>query len=541
MKKHIGKFFFLAILFSFAGLVHITSVKAASYLNAFFMIVNDPTLGLHQGQHAPSTLKLAFFSYSYTDKSDTSLKIDCNNDGSYEINRMIPVSPWYPYRGEGQMVVYEIGSFSHSMYVDPRSNEPAYWASAKDNSLICTYPSAGSYTIKMVAERGGLKQEMTRSFTINPPLVDMQAKGFYKNGIIGTLYLPGPSIVTGEPIRVPADIDVGVAVYSNRTEWPLFTPYATLQFDCNGDGKIDATKGYSTTTNVSNWGQEWTLWCMPYSNTGSMWTSCKNPIQSSMNWYSKACHYDKPGMYTATVKAELPTGGAPYVRDTWFSVPVLPGDSNATINFSTGSDPVFGEAPLKGVDLKVDIAGITWANAVYTFDCGNGQTKDYSIISTNPADFIQDYSYNLKDFCNYTIPGEYTAKVKLEFNALNFIYGTGGVRNVLLPSTLFTKVSEMPNYTVYVAKKELRVVAAGKVAEGEYVITSPFNLRWDVDVASSCTISRLNGIYSQTFNKSIGTIEGISLAPGVYDYKLNCTSKSGGVTEKIIKLNVVKP
>lgn len=546
MKKHNGKILFWAVFFFFISFFPVNTVKADSYFTAWFDILNDPSFGYHQAQYAPSTLNLIFLSYSYTDHSDTHVKIDCNNDGTYEIDRTIVVPPspyggYWMYRNGGG---YFISGGDYWRYNDPNSGEPAYWASIRDNSLNCFYPKPGNYTIKMIAERGGIKQEGARSFSLREPMVNMDAKGFYDNDIIGTLYLPGPSVWMGKPIKAPADIDFGVAVYNSKPEWSLFTPTGTLKFDCEGDGKYDATRGYSKETNVSGYGQEWQLWCAPYSNTATYWSSCKNSISNSMNWYPKVCHYDKPGIYQAIVRAELPTGAEPYTRDTWVSVPVLPSNPNAVIDFSTGSDPTFGEAPLKGVDLKVNVNGVTWAHTTYSFDCGNGQTTNYSINSTYPKDFSQDYSYTLKDFCNYTTAGEYIAKANLEFRALKF---PGGVDNALLPSTLFTKVSETSNYTTYVAKKEFKIVATGLISGGtpgnmaRYIITSPFNLRWDVDSASSCVVSQMDGIYSKTINKSIGTIEGIDVSAGLHDYKLNCVSKAGGSIEKIIKLNVVKP
>jgi hypothetical protein len=573
MKKIYLTVFVFSIFLSFLVLGSLKPAFAVrawedpTYFDMVFWILNDPSYGYHRDQYAPSTLQLKILSYSFFDKSNTTYKVDCDNNGTYEIKGTVGHTASYPYANPGGFFV---SGGDYSYYVDMSLQYPAYWGNPNPDDTRCFYPKPGNYTIKVLAERGGLKKEMVRSFNLREPMVNMEAKGFYDNDIIGTLYLPGPSVWTGKPIKAPADIDFGVAIYNSRPQWSLFTPSATLKFDCDGDGKYDEIRGYSTTTNAPLWGQQWTLWCAPYSNTGNMWSSCMNSIAMSMNWYSKVCHYDKPGMYQAIVDAELPTGAEPYKRGTYVNIPVFPSNSNATINFSTGSDPVFGEAPLKGVDLKVDVVGVTWAHTTYSFDCGNGQVQNYSINSTYPKDFIQDYSYNLKDFCNYMTPGEYTAKARLEFRALKF---SGGVDNVLLPSTLFTKVSETSNYTTYVANKELRVVATGKVSGtgsgsgtgigtgsgtgtgtgtspviDEYITISPFNLRWDADAANSCHLDMLDPKVPFSYfskgnisEKPVSIAEGISLPPRIYSFRLTCTGKSGATTEKIIKLNVVKP
>lgn len=556
MKSYSNKILFLTVFFSLMGLISAVPAKADSYFNAWFDILNDPTFGYHQAQYAPSTLKLYAFSYSYTDKSDTHFKVDCDSNGTYELDRIVSFYPWDMWNGGGG---YFTDGGDYWRYNNPRSDKPAYWAFIRDNSLKCYYPLPGDYTITMVAERGGITAVSSRSFNLREPAVETQARPFYDNNIIGNVTGGYGAVWEGKMPKAPADIDFGVAIYNpitysgTNSHWPLFTSSATLKFDCDSDGKYDATEGYSTTTNIPFYGRQWELWCASGGNFNipNMWSSCLNPISASTNWYSKVCHYDKPGMYQALIRAELPTGAEPYVRNTSVNVPVLPSSSDATIDFSTGSDPAFGEAPRNGVDLEVNVSGVTWAHATYSFDCGNGQTANYSINSTYPKDFIQNYSYNLKDFCNYATPGEYTAKANLEFRAAKF---PGGIDNVLSPSALFTQTATSPNFTTYQAKKELKIIATGKISGGttggttggtgaamdEYIMVSPFNLKWDVDMASSCTVTQKEGIYSKTVSPKGPPIEGFNMAPGTYFYELTCVNASGKSANRTIKITVVK-
>lgn len=543
MKRSYLKFlvFLMLALLPVAGDLKPVSAAAwddPKFLTGNLIFLNPPWDSGLKSHYTPSIVNLGILAGSPT-SGGTIIKVDCENDGKYEINQSVPGNGPTKHAGS-----FEVENSSGSALVSVDYDWLGYWSRLQAPQAVCNYSLPGTYTIKLVAEKNGVRFESEKSFSLEETTVDMKVKPFYDNDIIGTVIKSDLGVLTGKVPKAPADIDLGVAIYNHDWQWPLFSSSAVLKLDCNNDGKTDVTKNYSTTTNVPISGNEWDLWCSYYPKwPDDSGESCKTQTQLSMNWYSDACHYDKPGIYTAKIRAELPRVGAdPYVKEGQVDIPVIPSQLGA-VDFSTGGDLAYGEAPLKGVDLKVNVTGVTWANATYTFDCGNGQTKVYSIPSTFPKDFVQDYSYNLKDFCDYTVPGEYIAKADLKFNAIQFTAGTNQFSNILLPATVFTKVSEMPDHSsaVYVAKKEIKVVATGKVAEGEYVITSPFNLRWDVESASSCVVSQMDGIYSKTVNKLIGTIEGIDVSVGVHSYKLNCISKSGESTEKIIKLNVVKP
>ena len=538
MIKNLNKIFFLVTLFASMYLISATPAKAESYFTAWFDIINDPGYGQHMAQRAPSTLQLILYSYSYDSKSDTKVKIDCNSDGTYEIDRTIPISPTYAYDGRGSD--YWVMAGEYYRYNEVRSPQPAYWANIRDNSIRCYYPLPGSYTITMVAERNGVQATGSRSFNLREPAVDMQVRPFYNNSVIFPVTGGYGSFMPGSVPRVPADIDLGVAIYNPITyvggngdsHWPLFASSATLKFDCDSDGNVDKTAGYSTSSNVYHFGREWELWCTSggYFNVNSI-SSCYNSIASSLNWYPKACHYDKPGIYRATVRAELPRRGAPpYIRESSVEFPVLPTGSSV-VNFSTGGDPTYGNGILRGVDLKLDVSGLVRNHASYNFSCGNGQSRSYNINADfSKRNYDQDYSYTAKDFCNYDSPGEYTAKVQIEFRAMNL---PGGIRNILP----FNEVSRTNSYITYSLEKTIRIVVVGKVSETEYISTSSFDLKWNASRVNLCSIAGVGNSFSASGSGS-GTVKVSNVPTGEYSYKLTCTSGGGITVDKTIKVRV---
>jgi len=533
MIKHLNKIFFLVTLFASMYLISATPAKADSYFTAWFDIINDPTYGQHMAQYAPSTLKLIFFSYAYGDTGDTKVKIDCNSDGIYEIDRTIPISPTYAYDGRGSDYWTMGGDYWRYNKVYTSDGKPAYWASIRDNSINCFYALPGNYTINMVAERSGVQATLSRSFYLREPTVDVQVRPFYSNNIIFPTTGGYGSVMPGVVPKIPADIDFGVAIYNPITNSPLFTSSATLKFDCDSDGTEEKTAGYSTSSNVYHFGREWELWCTSggYFNVNSI-SACYNSISASLNWYPKACHYDKPGIYRATVKAELPTGGAsPYVRESSVEFPVLSTQS-PIVNFSTGGDPTYGNGILRGVDLKLDTSSLVWTSASYNFSCGNGQSASHSIaVDYSKRNYNQDYSYTAKDLCNYDSPGDYTAKVQIEFTTMNL---PGGIRNTLP----FSEVRRTNNYITYSLEKTIRIVVVGNVSDTEYVVTTPFNLRWDVSRVTSCSVVGVGNNFSvaSSGSKTVGVA---SVSPGDYTYKLSCTSSSGVTVDKTIKVKVI--
>ncbi|MEK7195626.1 MAG: hypothetical protein AAB659_00010 [Patescibacteria group bacterium] len=531
MKKILIITFAMPLVFAFS----INESKAESFLGAGFAIYNDPTFGYQESQYAPSTLRVQFWSYSKDSSAPTNFKFDCNGDGTFDVTQtnVSSVGTAYPpaeYKNKGgKWYTISAGDIPpYGKFVIPSSPWLAWWAESYGTQGIkCYYPKDGDYTLKMVAERGGVEASVSQSFTLRPPSVQIEVRPF--SGGYGSVYV-------GKIPVAPADIDLGVAIYnpitywsSPTSHWPLSTgPSATLKIDCESDGKYEETVGYSTTSNA---GENWELWCNFFRSS-----SCYGNVASSLNWYSKACRYDKPGIYKATIKAELPTGAAPYIREvSTTEFMVLPGSlKDATVSFNTGGDTTNGQAPLNGVDLKLDVSGVFWAHTTYNFSCGNGQVVSKSINADfSKKDFNQDYSYTVKDFCNYTNPGEYFAKAQLEFRAVKL---PGGADNVLP----FKEISKTSTYTIYAVNKEIQILVTGKASDGEYVVTSPFDLRWDASRVNSCSVAGVgNSFYG--IGIAAGSLNIKSVPSGDYSYKLNCLAGSGATVEKIIKVKVIGP
>lgn len=72
------------------------------------------------------------------------------------------------------------------------------------------------------------------------------------------------------------------------------------------------------------------------------------------------------------------------------------------------TSPYSGVAPLNGVDLKGAVSGTMFGDMNYKFDCTNDGTWELEIdgTATNP--------YSAIDLCNYSVAGNYTAKVFVE-------------------------------------------------------------------------------------------------------------------------------
>lgn len=562
MMKHLNKIFVFAVLIIPLYFIPVIPAKADSYVDGWFDILNPPDYGSHIAQYAPSTLNLIFISYSYDNSSDTKVKFDCNSDGTYEIDRTIPASA-YSYRWSFAYFT-SFGTCDRCWrYNEVGLSSPAFFGIINDGSLSCYYPLPGRYTITMLAERGGVQFNGTRSFDIREPSVSMVARPFYNNFIIEDGY-PNSDLERGmggaginNIPKVPATIDLGVAIYNSMTydsgaPWPLFTSSATLKFDCNSDGTYETTESYprpATTAQKETFCSYYDIW-----TSGS--SRCLQPYGNQLSYYPGVCKYDSPGIYRATIRAELSVSGAPpYIREIGVEYPVAP-ESPATVNFSTGGDTTAGAAPLKGVDLKLDVANLVWANNFYNFSCGNGQTTSRIVNADfSKRYYNQDYSVLLKDFCNYDVPGEYLAKAQSEFRTVNFPGGLDLIRNTL-PSVgayiiylngnygggggPFKLTGIAGGYLTYTADQEVKVLVTGKVAEDEYIVTSPFDLRWDASKVSSCSVAGVGNSFSASGGgaKTVGVS---NVPPGDYSYKLTCNSSSGITVDKIIKVKVIAP
>lgn len=519
MKK-----FLILSVFTAVFLIMAPGVKADSFFGASFDILYDPSLGYHEAQYAPSTLGLVFYAYSETDNTVTRFRFDCTSDGRYDADVTLASNNRPQKMGNG----YTIQGGEYWRYVQPTSPWDAWWAQDVSANLAkCYYPLKGDYTITMLAERGGIKVVSTRSFSLREPTVDSIIRPFYK-----TKYIRGGLYENNVPVA-PANVDLALNIWnplrSKYTYWPLFTNSATLKFDCDGNGTIDKTDSWPNPASNSQKSE----FCVYFDPSSSGFPRCLGNFGNyDLSYYSNVCSYKDPGIHTVKVIAELARKGAdPYINEMSTEFPVISKNS-ATVDFSTGGDPTQSAGILRNVDLKLNVANIILANASYKFSCGNGQIAEKSInIDYSKKNYDQDYSVLMKDFCNYDAPGEYTAKAELEFRTNDLPLG---VRNTLP----FDLVKESGNYMTYSVKKEIKILVTGKISENEYMVSLPFDLKWDVSGVSSCKVTGVNDTSFDTSGIGVGrvNVKNALRRDIPYFYKLICTADDGSSVERIIKV-----
>ncbi len=512
--------------------------SGAAYFTAWFDIINDPTFGYHASQYAPATLDLFAFSYSYTDTTTTRFRFDCQSDGVYDLDQTVAINPTYAYDGNGQGYFKQGGAFTR--YENPRSPQPAYWASIRDASLKCYYPLPGDYTITMLAERDGVQSRYSMSFNLREPAVDMVVKPMYKEKIIEDIYhnsSKGDQNRDNVP-KPPADVDLALSIW-NPLPFPLFASTATLRFDCDDDGVYEKTDSWPKPA-TSEQGDNFCDYSDPYTSGSA---DCLGSFGYQLSYYKNVCHYDKPGAYRARVRAELPRSGAgPYIWEPYADATVLT-NTATSLGLSTGVDPSVGGAPLNGIDLRAGVSGIVWAHANYEFDCNNGQTgSGFVNADFNKRKYDQDYSYTAKDLCNYDSAGEYAPSVDVQIRAQKLPGGIDGIENVL-PG--LTEVSRSATEIVYKEKRQTKVAVTGKLATCSgadecYSAESPFDIEWEVSNArpNACSIKGLDTSLSKTNTTGSGTISEGDLPPGEYRYTLSCLG-DGGYASRAIKIKVV--
>jgi len=109
-------------------------------------------------------------------------------------------------------------------------------------------------------------------------------------------------------------------------------------------------------------------------------------------------------------------------------VPITPSPPTLSVNLtvsqtsSNWSKTISGQVPLTGVDLKAEVSGTAIGTINYFFDCTNDGTWDspdnseYKGITPTTKEFANG--------CSYSIPGTYTARVKVERNIAPPAYDT---------------------------------------------------------------------------------------------------------------------
>jgi len=559
MKKLLIITFALPLVFAFS----VKDSYAESFLGAGFAIYNDPTFGFQESQYAPSTLRVQFWSYSQNISSPTTFKFDCNNDGNFDVTQTISSEQYQNY-GNKWYTISAGNVPPYSKFVIPNSPWPAWWAQSYGTpGITCSYQDPGNYTLRMVAVREGVEASTSQSFTLRPSAVDMMARPIYKGTVIddqldnfGAERGSGGINFNNVP-KSPAAVDWGVAIWNplevNGYTFPLNPSSGSVRIDCDSDGNFDYNGSFSTSSPASQ--TQKALFCRYSAPSGGSTAGCQNSVHGNIFYYPNACNYTKPGVYRTTIKAEFGAN----TREISSEIPVVTTDP-ATVTFSTGNDPVTGAAPFQGIDLKVDTKNLIWTNASYNFNCGNGQTTNKIIDADNSKRFYdQDYSINIPNFCNYPEAGEYLLTAQLTFNTTNFPGPLSLIRNTLplTPSDImffngtyrggsadFKLTGISSNFLTYTYTKEIRILVTGKISGGaegidEYIVTSPFDMKWNSSRTNNCSVAGIGNPYQITGTNN-GSVS-IQASLGDYTYKLTCGSSGGSKTvDKTIKVRVRK-
>jgi uncharacterized repeat protein (TIGR01451 family) len=146
----------------------------------------------------------------------------------------------------------------------------------------------------------------------------------------------------------------------------------TYKFDCASDGSWERTKTTSSTSYTA----------------------------------TDLCSYSSPGNYTAKISVER--GGLVFYGTTAIFVS---GSSDLSVNLYV--NPSSGPAPLLDVDLTATVSGSASGDITYKFDCTNNGTWERTATTSST-------SYTATDLCDYSLPGNYTAKVSVERGGLTF-------------------------------------------------------------------------------------------------------------------------
>jgi hypothetical protein len=164
------------------------------------------------------------------------------------------------------------------------------------------------------------------------------------------------------------------------------SPYPVVDLKVeNSDGPI--TVPYNNSVNLS-WTSENVDWCQAFGD----WSGTKptSGSESTGNLTSSK---------TYTITCYGPGSSASDSVTVYVSSPNL--------YVSLTASPSSGCAPLNNVGLKAEVSGSVSGDVTYYFDCQNNGTWEKIQTSYSPI-LIAD------NLCDYTLPGFYTAKVKVE-------------------------------------------------------------------------------------------------------------------------------
>ncbi len=422
---------------------------------------------------------------------------------------------------------------------DSGTNVTSGWAFRQDGTNtdpltandVCDYTSSGSYTAKVIAERGALSAEARATITVSGntvPTVDLKANGF------------------DGPITIPYNASANLSWQSNNATsctasgaWSGNKPLSGSQ----STGNLTSSKTYtitcsrdsltiidSVTINVESTDPNHP----PVANAGPdkevieeqtvvLQGSGTDPDNDSLS-YVWACnggtlsdnHISQPVFTAPTVNADTTYVCNLTVNDNRGasnsdSMNVMVRNRNSSLTVSLSANPASGNAPLNDIDLTADVSGTAEGTINYIFYCNRA---DSGTNVTSGWAFRQDGTntdpLTANDVCDYTSSGSYTAKVIAERGAL----------------------SAEARATITVSGNTVPTVDL-KANGFDGPITIPYNasanLSWQSNNATSCTASNAwSGAKAAAGSENTGSLTSSRI------YTLICYGAGGSASDSVV-------
>lgn len=252
---------------------------------------------------------------------------------------------------------------------------------------------------------------------------------------------------------------------------------------------------------------------------------------------SKICTYKTAGFYKAMVMGKYRVGGGPW-REASAGIDVIAyPEGDFTANLAPKGDKVVVESG-GSVQFKADAKNFIRSRIDYLFDCDSavGAYDNYS--STNP-DFNETKDSRVYT-CLYNKAGEYLAKFNINREWFDR-YDRGYSIQCYTNGCDLIYVRPESSQGAYKGEERIpftkTVYVTGKIDEKSYMVTTPFDLRWNASKDAACSISG-NGV---NFSGSDTGSVSVDVPPGTYEYELKCFRKDGAAIQRNISVKAVKP
>lgn len=438
----------------------------------------------------------------------TTFYVDCDNDGNYEQTIGGRYNNGFQLNNSQRAVEWFNGyQYDRHSWNTPPWGENNYYYDAQTS---CNFTTPGVKTVGLKATRGGLEATgslssqwafQERVFTFQ---VEFPSNGDYKppiNDQNSGAINPGTS--------APANIDliIGMREQDVRYQNDTYAGYDSRPFsytvDCDEDGQFD---DYSGSSNNGANGKRPFPGIFPPTWTGGTFAD-------------NICRITAPGRHMVNLKIIDPNGGPHTASKEVFVISSEPFKISVyPVGQAEGDTKYYLQEP-QSVGISFKITGLTPINTGSyntTINCGNGQPTisgpgangrnypDGTLIAENGGT------------CSYS-PGTYTVKVSFQENkpaseALQPKSGQGTVTMVVL----------------------------GDI-DGIRSVVWPFELKWQVNDATSCSIVGGAGTnFSATGLGISGTkpVSKVTVRTDPYEYKLTCTGANAS-SDRTIKVKVV--